>query len=371
MLNKIQIEKFRGISHIEIDDFKKINLFVGRNNASKTSVLEAIFLIMGISNPQLPMILNNFRDSISYMNPNIDDVINSIFYNLNSNTPINIHAELQNHSRDLSIKPSFDNLTPSYSHSEKQNSPFYNKNEYKTLISDSNVNSQKIRSLEYKFFIEEPPNPKQEYVSKIVSRNLGFEFQIPPNYEEKINGKFVKTSDVYDDKIAQSLENLIISKKNKQIIQILKEIDGNIKDIFLGSKGMIYCDVGLERFVPISIMGDGIRRLIKIIISISDTKDGIVLIDEIENGLHYTSLKTLWKAIIRLANQYNVQIFVTTHNLETLKYLKEVLETNEMTNFQKDVRSYTLRKLKDATLKAYKYDFEQFGYCVEQGIEIR
>jgi len=127
----------------------------------------------------------------------------------------------------------------------------------------------------------------------------------------------------------------------------------------------------LERLVPISIMGDGIRRLIKIIISIADTKDGIVLIDEIENGLHFTSLKTLWKAIIRLASFYNVQIFVTTHNLETLKYLKEVLETEEMSEFQKDVRSYTLRKLDDSSLKAYKYDYDQFGYCVEQGIEIR
>ncbi len=57
----IFIERLRGISKIELSDFKDVNLFVGRNNCGKTTVLEALFMITGLSNPKIPITLNQFR----------------------------------------------------------------------------------------------------------------------------------------------------------------------------------------------------------------------------------------------------------------------------------------------------------------------
>ena len=62
MFDKVTIDRFRGISHADISGFKRINLFFGKNNCGKSSLLEAIFLACGQSNPLLPLNINNFRD---------------------------------------------------------------------------------------------------------------------------------------------------------------------------------------------------------------------------------------------------------------------------------------------------------------------
>ena len=64
MIQDIKIENFRGITSLEIQDFKKINIFVGKNNCGKTSVLEALFLVTGISNPSLSVTINNMRSLV-------------------------------------------------------------------------------------------------------------------------------------------------------------------------------------------------------------------------------------------------------------------------------------------------------------------
>ena len=58
----ISINHFRGIDHIELNDLKKINLLVGKNNCGKSTILEAFFLLSGMSNPQLSMNVLLFRE---------------------------------------------------------------------------------------------------------------------------------------------------------------------------------------------------------------------------------------------------------------------------------------------------------------------
>ena len=54
----IDIKNFRGIEHLKIDDFARVNVFLGQNNSGKSSVLEALMLLMGMSNPDMPQQLN-------------------------------------------------------------------------------------------------------------------------------------------------------------------------------------------------------------------------------------------------------------------------------------------------------------------------
>ena len=63
---QLKIENFRGIKSLEIDDLARVNLFVGRNNCGKTSVLEAASLLTGMSDPTLILGIENLRG----LNPN-------------------------------------------------------------------------------------------------------------------------------------------------------------------------------------------------------------------------------------------------------------------------------------------------------------
>jgi AAA15 family ATPase/GTPase len=61
MFTKLEINNFRGIRKLELNDFNRINVFVGKNNVGKTTVLEALFLLNGASNAILPLKINGFR----------------------------------------------------------------------------------------------------------------------------------------------------------------------------------------------------------------------------------------------------------------------------------------------------------------------
>lgn len=57
---------------------------------------------------------------------------------------------------------------------------------------------------------------------------------------------------------------------------------------------MLYVDIGINKKIPMSFMGDGISRLTSILLAILTTKNGIVFIDEIENGIHYSVQNKIW-----------------------------------------------------------------------------
>jgi AAA15 family ATPase/GTPase len=113
-------------------------------------------------------------------------------------------------------------------------------------------------------------------------------------------------------------------------------------------------------------MGDGIRRLLSIIAIISDCQNGILLVDEIENGFHYSSLEILWRAILKTAELYNVQLFITTHSQECIAALSSVYSKNQDDN----IRLYRIEKTENSH-KVFKYSPEMITAGMESNYEVR
>lgn len=86
MFRDIEIERFRSIRHARIEGFRQINLFFGKNNCGKSSLLESLFLASGLSNPLLPMHVNFVR---GYQKTRLED-LKFDFYNLDTTAPIHI-----------------------------------------------------------------------------------------------------------------------------------------------------------------------------------------------------------------------------------------------------------------------------------------
>lgn len=118
----------------------------------------------------------------------------------------------------------------------------------------------------------------------------------------------------------KDISNIIIKKRMNTIVQILREIES----IRMGNNENIYFNIGADELVPINIMGDGIIRTLSVLSSIYEMEHGILLIDKIENGLHYSSLKIFWKAILTAAQMFDVQIIATTHSYECIEALVSV-----------------------------------------------
>jgi AAA15 family ATPase/GTPase len=115
--------------------------------------------------------------------------------------------------------------------------------------------------------------------------------------------------------------------------------------------------------------GDGLRRYLNIVACAANSMTTIIMLDEIDNGLHYSAYKKLWEAIFALATSTNKQVFVTTHSKETLYYLNEMLE--ETPDYQKELRLYTIEKTLKKGLQAYKLSYEGLRGACANDIEIR
>ena len=102
-IEQIKIENFRGLDNLEISNFGQINLFVGKNNCGKSSILESVFLSAGMSNPLLPANVNNFRG----LNKSVND-LKYIFHKLKFDKfPVFAIRTDENIERKLEIHPIF------------------------------------------------------------------------------------------------------------------------------------------------------------------------------------------------------------------------------------------------------------------------
>ena len=96
-----------------------------------------------------------------------------------------------------------------------------------------------------------------------------------------------------------------------------------------GELPAIYADIGLARLVPAQLLGEGMSRILNLALAISVVPNGIVLVDEFENGLHYTVMEKVWRAVAAFARSYDVQLFATTHSRECVYYAHRAFEKEE------------------------------------------
>lgn len=357
---KFEIKGFRGIKRLQVDDLKDINLILGKNNCGKTSLLEAIFLLIGVSNPQLIVKINQFRDLLL----TDSEDLRYIYYNLDYTNELTFKAYMfrPGSYRELNIKPSTF-FIPEKENEKKKN----DKNNFST--SGASETKDEINELKLIFSVKEENKKRQDYEARLQLTTPILSFSNPKNYNEKMKGYYITPRAVTTDNIDEGLDEIVKHKMENEIIEVLKKVDNKIQGIKFG-KNLIYLDIGLDTLIPLNLAGDGIRRILSVILGIYRAKNGILLIDEFENGLHFSTLKSLWNAIIESSRKFNVQIFITTHNFDTLKYLNEALEESTQEDKER-VTSITLRKFEDGNIKAYNYDYEKFEYSLEQGIEIR
>ena len=98
----IEVMNFRGFDYLKMENFSKINVVVGANNVGKSSVLEAIFMLVGMSVPMLPARVNYWRKNT---NSSLDEV-RYLFHNIDfGNIPV-LKARTTDGERKVQLSPS-------------------------------------------------------------------------------------------------------------------------------------------------------------------------------------------------------------------------------------------------------------------------
>ena len=169
--------------------------------------------------------------------------------------------------------------------------------------------------------------------------------------------------------LANDLTELIRRNKKDTVLALLKLFDERINGIEILTDDVYIGFEGMAEMLPARVTGDGLRRYLSIVASAANPMIDMILIDEIDNGLHYSVYRKLWQALFTLAVASDKQLFVTTHSKETLVHLSEMLEDNP--DYQKDFRLYTLEKTKLKGHQAYKLTYNGLHEACTNDIELR
>lgn len=345
MFNQVVIENFRGISSAKIDGLKNVNLFFGKNNCGKSSVLDAIFLISGPSNPALPININFFRgyNKVSRNDIRLD------FYQLNDNIPIHLYAK-DGEERDLSVSAiELGQRNVSLSGSD-----------------EGSISSQAEKRYGFKMSYTIDGNPFTSQLEIDASDISKAVTKADKKYNETIRCRYVSPKFDFMASIL-GLSNIIQNKDEVFILDALKLIEPTVRDFVIAGQDLLV-DVGLKERIPINLLGDGARKIVALLTAVYDCKNGIVLVDEISNGFHYSVMTSLWETLLIASEKNNTQLFATTHDIDSIKGL---IGAARQTKSEGRVSAYKLVKGDDGVIQSFPFSVENIDYALKQEIEIR
>lgn len=358
MFTNIHIERFRGIPSLDIDGLKPINLIVGKNNSGKTSVLEAIFLLCGATDPMNSVKVANQRGQRMTTKDDADSAWRSLFHQMDVNKTIEIGiTQSDRYTRRLGIE------APS---SLRQRTLF---EEFETK------DIHKIGGVRFNYRSSGIPRTVITEVMHVWRRFAGSRptridsYTAKPDEADVLPASFLSArSFVSLRRDANRYSNLVKARAEQSVLDALQVVEPKLKRLAViseSSDATIYVDLGGESLIPMAVCGEGMLRLFSIILAITNSHDGVLLVDEIDNGLHHTVMEELWPVLRKLCAEHNVQLFATTHNEEMLRHAIEAFR-GDLCN----LGLFRLDRNKDG-LRAASYNAEALEGVLETGWEVR
>ncbi|MCC7293555.1 MAG: AAA family ATPase [Phycisphaerales bacterium] len=323
MLKSISITGFKCFDRFAIDDLAQVNLIGGENNVGKSALLEAIFLLISGANVGNVLKINAFRGITEIRGGELDHLREQVWSHLFSG--FDAHRKIQ-----LAAVEDSGELKTTYDvHSTGR--PVRKVDATGSGETRPNGGFRRGDALRVEFT---PTKGKKSEAHLVLSpegiRTESTEPQVP------LRGVFVTSRHRDSASDVERFGRLQLSHERFELMEALRIVEPRLTDvatIVSGGVPMIYGDIGLGRKLPLSLMGEGVSRLCATVLAIADSRDGCALIDEIENGLHYSVLRRVWEVLRRACQTFNVQLFATTHSRECAAAAHEVFSETSDYNF--------------------------------------
>ncbi len=311
MFKDFVVKNFRCFSSLHLEGLSRVNLIAGKNNTGKTALLEAIHLHNNPTNCDLALTMNQRRAGLGTESPDFD-MAGWLFYGKHSDVGLSVSSFDENGgSRTLSVS-----ILPASESRERF--PEVEKRLQSTFGVELAASDRPRLVMRY-----EQSNGQQDFsVAFAPIAGAATYAKSTARIGWNMPSAFIASSPTDRAQDVRLFGELEIAKCQDEILPALRVIEPRLKRLTLipsGNATLIHGDIGMPVLLPVPLMGEGLRRLLSLLLAIATAKGGVVLIDEIENGFHYSVQKSVWEAIAAAARQNNVQIFATTHSWECIK----------------------------------------------------
>ena len=364
----LSIKNFRGIADLSIPQLARVTLISGKNNTGKTSILEGVRLLAEGATPEV------IREILQLREENVGGVFND---EESPSAESFLVSPLFHGFPQLSeiSKPIVISSCNGALRMQMKVGWFFERSEddgTTRLIPESTGSSGEHDSIPA--LVVDTANRTRvhpiEQLDRITVRRRTISRSDPP----RVSSRFVGSSGTERTETLGTLwDNISLTEKEQYVVEALQIIDPKISAVSMigetsarRARTAVVRSDNFARRVPLRSFGDGMNRLFGIILSLVNVNGGILLIDEFENGMHYTVQVYAWQMIFRLAQKLDVQILATTHSWDCITSFAQAATELEGTD-----RIMVRLDRVGERLRVVEYSEENLRVAARQGIEVR
>lgn len=371
MYKSFRVKNFRCFKDLQINDLGRVNLIAGQNNTGKTALMEAMYIHSGnrdtrtLLRSSQPERVLRYR---SHLLPDFDERYMSVvswdtvFHEFNGSEEIHLSADTFDAEPSLFAGP--------YESSVK--------------LAAKSLDSHDVDDILAQLRVEEVDSFTDIDILAITS-----DYTRQSTYFGILDGSLVRSrqktkplhrSDflyprqILNEEINSTrFTNMLKQHRIPTLLAALQVVEPRLNGLEIwydGRRPLIKCDIGLNQPLSLGDLGDGINRVGSLILAMSEVPGGVIFIDEIENGIHHTVQKEVWKAIGSLASEpeLNIQLFATTHSYEMIEAAHEAFKDDDPYDF----RFHRLNRRSDTgELEAITYDRAGVEAFIRSQYEVR
>ncbi len=389
MLNSLEVKNFRLLEDFKVEKLGRVNLIVGKNNSGKSTVLEALRIYAGNGRQELLEEIAAEHDEKFQLDETGGTDLQAVmpfedFFTFrhfpNDEKSIAI-GELGNKEQTLYIQHIFLQETE------------------ESVEDDAGISRTHIRR-----HIVTSPSIDNNFDSRIIEallvekgdRRFIVDFNAPRSRfrlsSEKFSGllpcSIVPTQFISIDELAKEWDRVVFTEHENIVKQAMRVILDDFENIAFvenndrRSPAMRHPTRGNERTakvqlrdlprpVPLNSLGDGMLRVLQLTLKIFSAKNGILLIDEFENGLHYSTQEKIWTLLFEIAEKLNIQVFATTHSWDCIESFAKVAKNNETTEGVLFRVGKGARKSNYGQVIATVFDKDELYNITQADVEVR
>ena len=373
-LKSLHLRGYRAFDDFRISDLGRVNLIVGKNNAGKTSILEAIRLLASGGDPEMLARVAVERS---------DRFEGGTWSRMGEPDPV-VDAKTFFHESDFAVSRTFAVATDGELGS----------------VRGEVIKIADLDSAERETILSRVPSFLRDYRGEDLGLRLRGSGQTPPviigltadgqfGVDETLaelpnaslaqrlstgaNAIHITPAVLGSSALAALWGHLLVDGREADIVSALRILEPRIESVhFLPLDSAAQSDrvlIGMEdkkRRVSLGTMGEGVRRLLSLALSLANARSGILTVDEIDTGLHWSVMREMWSLVIRVAVELDVSVFATTHSLDCLRGLRDATEKSPG-----DADMIRVHSIDTRLDHAVTYRAEDLSIAIEQEIEVR
>src|SRR5260370_4815245 len=350
----------------------RVSLSVGTNNRGKTWVLEALFLLASVNEPRSALwrVVSRRGERLYLDTPprqaEIEFDVSHLFHNHEMKVGTSFSIATKNKSSSRSVKFEIQERKLDERHKTTEETgpqPIF------LVITQTSSYGPPIH----------PPGLLQ------LTRRGGLRseaLESPRRVQRSLSApdastvQFISTESLSMDELLVMWNQITLTEAEQRVVGAIKFLEPKVQRIapivgtppfyYTGRGGFVVKLSNIEQPIPIGSLGDGTWRMLALAIALSRAKDGILLVDEIDTGLHYTMMADMWRLISETAKVLNVQVFATTHSYDCVHSLAAICRSEA-----DEGSAVTLQRIDASKKKSVPFTENEIKIAAERQIEVR